>query len=173
MDGEFANRQRKHKHNPSHYRTGERKQAAASSAAATPTKKLAAQPKKETKKAASFDVTTRKGRADIAADTLAILKAGKYINASGVEHKILLPACLEATILYAPQDVPVKMGMAGATLDRKHDTSVQVVHCSTLECAQRLIVDEKRSDVCLLNFASARRAGGGFLEGAGMCTFIE
>lgn len=47
-----------------------------------------------------------------------------------------------------------------------HQLTISVTHESTQQAIYRLIVKEQKANVCLLNFASAKNAGGGFLSGA-------
>lgn len=48
----------------------------------------------------------------------------------------------------------------------KSQLNIQVTDESTQQAAYRLVVKQQKTDVVLLNFASAKNAGGGFLSGA-------
>src|SRR3569623_189973 len=102
----------------------------------------------------------RSNRATLAAETLAILQAGRYTNPAGrvVELGTLLRRAKDDTRSYPPgARVPVP-----AFPDRP--TRIEVVNASTLE-AVRGLVDEGHQTAAL-NFASAKNPGGGFLTGA-------
>ncbi|ULJ69707.1 TIGR02452 family protein [Wielerella bovis] len=68
------------------------------------------------------------------------------------------------TQLYRPQELADLYAH-----DREIGTSkinISVTRESTQQAAYRLVVEEQKAHVCLLNFASAKNAGGGFLSGA-------
>src|SRR3954469_19722868 len=97
--------------------------------------------------------------AEIARDTVEIVAAGRYTNRQGqkVAVRHLVEAAMDGTVSYPP----------GAALpsvvpsDRK--TVFEVVNDTTLEVARKLVAEEFKP--VALNFASARHAGGGFLNG--------
>ncbi|MCR3749644.1 TIGR02452 family protein [Lentzea californiensis] len=89
----------------------------------------------------------------IAHDTVAIAERGSYSTASG-EVSIAVAPAVAGTRLHLPDEV----------LSLPAETSgvhIDVTNESTLEATRRL-----GGDVAALNFASARNAGGGFLNGA-------
>ncbi|WP_196217835.1 TIGR02452 family protein [Streptomyces blattellae] len=92
----------------------------------------------------------------IARETAQIVTAGAYRAADGSE--ISLTAAIEAardgTRMYGPDPVPVAPPLSV-------DTFFEVTGESSLEAARRLA-----PEVAVLNFASARNPGGGFLNGA-------
>lgn len=103
----------------------------------------------------------------IATETLEILERGSYRAPSGAMRHIgaELSSAKKGTSLYTPEQLASLL----------EDTSREVVSSSaqidvTLErtqvAARRLCQDEGIADVVLLNFASARNAGGGFINGA-------
>ncbi|ULJ60709.1 TIGR02452 family protein [Wielerella bovis] len=68
------------------------------------------------------------------------------------------------TQLYRPQELADLYAH-----DREIGTSkinISVTRESTQQATYRLVVEEQKAHVCLLNFASAKNAGGGFLSGA-------
>ncbi len=98
--------------------------------------------------------------ASLAAATLEILKAGQYASPSGrvVDLSRQLRLAKDGTCSYAPA-VPVR-----TTVFPDRPARTEVVNASTLEVARQLVNDGQR--VAALNFASAKRAGGGFMSGA-------
>lgn len=104
----------------------------------------------------------RSYRADMAQETLLILRAGCYRTPSGQEVRIAdeLAAARDLTCAYPP-DSSVRVGVADAT-----PTRIEVTGESTLAAARRLTTAVSDCDPCCLNFASAKNPGGGFLGGA-------
>ncbi len=98
-----------------------------------------------------------------AQQTLAILESGAYLAPSGTAVSIgpEQRAAAQGTVLYTPEQVAGLLARSG------HGAAAQVVVTdeTTQAAARRLVVDEGR-DIVLLNFASARNVGGGFLNGA-------
>ncbi|MGW1167051.1 TIGR02452 family protein [Streptomyces sp. NPDC002550] len=96
----------------------------------------------------------------IAAETEQIVAAGRYRAPDGRE--VSLAARIEAaragTRMSGPEPVPVPEAAAGPTAD----TVFEVTGESSLEAARRLA----GAPVAVLNFASARNPGGGYLNGA-------
>ncbi len=102
-----------------------------------------------------------KARAKEVADwTLEAVARGRYAAPSGrtvhVAHDV--SAAVDATREYSPEEELAPMADAGRV------TSIRVVEASTLEAARELV--ERGVDVAALNFASAKRPGGGFRSGA-------
>ncbi len=96
----------------------------------------------------------------IAKQTEEIVEAGRYRAPDGrtVSIEAELTAAVAGTRLYGPEPVPV-------TPDTGRTTTIEVTDESSLVAARRLT----RSDpapVAVLNFASARNPGGGYLNGA-------
>ena len=96
-----------------------------------------------------------------AQETLAILEAGRYTAASGrvVEIRAAQKAAMAGTRLYAPSGFPDPIP---AYERRARETIIEVTGETTLEAAKRLAA----ADSFVLNFASAKNPGGGFLNGS-------
>jgi uncharacterized protein (TIGR02452 family) len=106
-------------------------------------------------------------RADLARETVEIVERGSYASATGRVVDIAQPIrdCLEATRYFPPEalerlrtDV---LGHQGA--DRA--TVVEVVNETTLSGLAR-VLSLGQGPVAVLNFASAKNPGGGFLNGS-------
>ncbi|MEU0833530.1 TIGR02452 family protein [Streptomyces sp. NPDC005969] len=97
----------------------------------------------------------------IARETEVIVEQRFYRTPAGREVSIerALAAALSGTRLYGPEPVPV------AVLDSDRTTVFEVTGESSLQAARRM-TGEGPGKVAVLNFASARNPGGGYLNGA-------
>jgi uncharacterized protein (TIGR02452 family) len=94
-------------------------------------------------------------------ETLRIIAEGRYSTKRGVvEIGEAIRGAVASTVTYKPGDVAPRQ-KGGAKTFR-----VEVTNETTSAAGRRLTIDEKESRVCVLNFASARKPGGGFLGGA-------
>jgi len=102
----------------------------------------------------------------IAEETLAILASGSYTTPSGstIDFGAEQRRAVAGTQLYTP-------GQCQSLLHTRptraaDDTRIDVTDETTQAAAARLVLSGRCSDVGVLNFASARSPGGGFLKGA-------
>ncbi|MFS0693053.1 TIGR02452 family protein [Streptomyces nitrosporeus] len=97
----------------------------------------------------------------IARETEAVVGAGRYRAPGGHEVDLARPlaAALSGTRLYGPGPVPV------AALDTCRTPVFEVTGESSLQAARRLTAAAP-GKVAVLNYASARNPGGGYLNGA-------
>ncbi|GGY41081.1 TIGR02452 family protein [Streptomyces omiyaensis] len=98
---------------------------------------------------------------EIARQTEAIVAAGSYTAPDGrtVSLREDLAAALAGTRMYGPEPVPVTPGTGRAG-------RIEVTGESSLRAARRMTGADAGAPVAVLNFASARNPGGGYLNGA-------
>lgn len=102
------------------------------------------------------------GRRSIASDTINILENGCYQTANGkVSIQSELEYCIDQTCLFTPDDLQSLRVELQAV-----NTQIEVVNETSLEGAKRLYDSRAFKRILVLNFASAKNAGGGFLRGA-------
>ncbi len=107
---------------------------------------------------------------EIGRETLAILDRGEYLAPGGgiVSLRESLDRARQATIHYTPQGLAELIDrLAGSLRDGPPSkTRFDVVNATTLAVARNLSGMDEGVDVLALNFASAKRPGGGFLGGS-------
>jgi uncharacterized protein (TIGR02452 family) len=99
-------------------------------------------------------------RAQLAEETLAILRAGRYTHSDGhtVHIEDMLDRAIASTRTLSPGDTP-RLRQAP-----RPETLITVKNETTLQAGRRLVAEGR--DVAILNFASAKNPGGGFLGGS-------
>lgn len=107
----------------------------------------------------------RNERAAIAAETVQILSSGSYAGRATKSISILpeLNHSINETRLFSPGQLAK---LAANEPARRGVPKIQVMNCSTLSAARRLHAAYGAERIALLNFASARNPGGGFLSGS-------
>jgi len=103
---------------------------------------------------------------ETATETLQILDSGYFIapDSRRVEIQPALTEAVEKTRLYTPEQASA----AFESLNPKPSQlpAIEVTGETTQIAARRLVESESVADLVTLNFASARNAGGGFINGA-------
>jgi uncharacterized protein (TIGR02452 family) len=104
---------------------------------------------------------------DIAKETLQILETGKFVSTTGdvISFSIEQQLAEKNTKLYRPQEVADLLDRKIPS-DRPSSLVIEVTEETTQVAAHRLVMSEGCRDLVLLNFASARNPGGGFINGA-------
>jgi uncharacterized protein (TIGR02452 family) len=112
----------------------------------------------------------RNKRISVANETLKIMEEGGYQNNrnESVDMAAALQQAVANTIHYRPEDFTAVFAQRDQQLKAAtiYNTNITVTEESTFGAAHRLIVTNGITDVCCLNFASAKNPGGGFLGGA-------
>ncbi|MCC3159878.1 TIGR02452 family protein [Hymenobacter sp. 15J16-1T3B] len=108
----------------------------------------------------------REQRQQLARLTLDALETGRYRTATGREVTIEAwqHAAHHGSLLYRPADADALGQELGAALPDAQPAEVRVYQATTLQAAEALCREFGR--VGVLNFASARNPGGGFLGGS-------
>lgn len=98
------------------------------------------------------------------------METGGYQNNKheSVDIAAALEHAIANTVHYRPEDFTTVFAQRDQQLKAAttYNTNITVTGETTFAAARRLIVAEGITDVCCLNFASAKNPGGGFLGGA-------
>ena len=109
-------------------------------------------------------MSTRERRAHIAAETVELLRRGSYmVNGAEVPLAAALESMRRGTTLYTPTELTTLVNALEPPAPVH--TTIQVANCTTFAAAKSLVDSGLGNPLCL-NFASAKRPGGGFLSGA-------
>jgi len=103
----------------------------------------------------------------ISKETLTILDSGHYHTAEGnrIDIAASQEAAMKGTRLLTPDELAELFTKRSAK--QSHiSAAMRVSGDKTQEAARRMVQDEGIDDLLVLNFASARNVGGGFLRGA-------
>ncbi len=109
---------------------------------------------------------------NVAKETLTILENGHYVTSSGIVVAFLSEqkAAIAGTRLYTPEQLHTMLtsqhDCQKVAPKPETDLVIKVTDETTQIAARRLIQDEGCHDLVLLNYASARNPGGGFINGA-------
>lgn len=100
-----------------------------------------------------------------------IIAAGSYVNLRGARVDLAadVAAACRGTRFYTPeqtQQLLADQAALSAGDVARQETAFEVTGETSTQAGQRLVRDEGASDVAILNFASARNPGGGYLGGA-------
>ncbi len=103
-------------------------------------------------------------RVQIAQDTLSIIKRCQYQSPQGetVDLQADIDRCLQHTQLLTPK----QLSELAPALPVYETRQIEVVNETSLEGAKRLHDQQRFQRIGVLNFASAKNAGGGFLGGS-------
>ncbi|MFO0725379.1 MAG: TIGR02452 family protein [Myxococcota bacterium] len=104
----------------------------------------------------------------IGAETLRIIEAGRYTAPSGraVELSSAIAAAKAGTRCYDPAEVAALAAARPVPSPDAQPPKMEVTGETTQAAAARLMNTEGVTELMLLNYASARNVGGGFLGGA-------
>ncbi|GAA6620688.1 TIGR02452 family protein [Scytonema sp. NUACC26] len=107
-------------------------------------------------------------RIAIAQNTLEILEIGSYISPNGNQVYIApeLEYCLDKTKCYSPDNLSQIEFEVLKSVPRFSSTEFEVRNETTLMGAERIAKTGKFQQIGVLNFASAKNPGGGFLKGS-------
>ena len=99
-------------------------------------------------------------RTEIANKTLEIIQNGFYdYKGKKIPVEKELEESIKSTFTIAPNDWDA---ILKTPIENKFETEIITKNCSTIEA----IIQEENGKICVLNFASAKNPGGGFLGGA-------
>jgi uncharacterized protein (TIGR02452 family) len=104
---------------------------------------------------------------EIARETLEVQDRGSYRTAAGtLEIGAAQRAAVAGTRLFRPAELASLLTSGAPGSAGQFEPTFAVTAERTQDAARRLVEEEGAADLVLLNFASARNVGGGFLNGA-------
>lgn len=112
-------------------------------------------------------MSRRSGRANLAKTTLQVMDVGRYVNPQGESVSIAeaLEACQAGSEFYEPAELERLREEVLAAPCPDAETWFELANETTLEGAHALALTENTGRIGVLNFASAKNPGGGFLGG--------
>jgi uncharacterized protein (TIGR02452 family) len=107
-------------------------------------------------------------RISIAQNTIAILETANYTSDTGklVDFQQYLQSCLAGTKYYEPDTLAHIQTEVVSQSPQYANTEFEVKNETTLIGARRIVATQKFHKIGVLNFASAKNPGGGFLKGS-------
>ena len=110
----------------------------------------------------------RNQRSKLARQTVEIVEQGRYSTAEGMEVDLQtsVARCLESTRSFTPEDLVKVEAEKLREPGSRRVLIYRVSNETTLAGARSLVASGQHSRVAVLNFASARNPGGGFLSGS-------
>tara|TARA_R110002095_G_scaffold57178_1_gene48960 strand:+ start:17945 stop:18805 length:861 start_codon:yes stop_codon:yes gene_type:complete len=113
-------------------------------------------------------MTSRTGRASLAKTTLQVMEVGQYVNPRGESVTIAaeMEACNAGSAHFEPTQLEQLRDEVAATPCPFTETRFELANETTLEGARALTAAEETGRTGVLNFASAKNPGGGFLGGS-------
>ncbi len=107
-------------------------------------------------------------RKKIAEETLEIVRQGWYMSPSGkkVEIRSAIDACRDNTLDLTPDQLQKRLKEALSKSSGFDKSDIVVVNETTISGLTRVSRDKKPRRIAVLNFASAKHPGGGFLNGS-------
>ncbi len=109
----------------------------------------------------------RSTRLELAKQTVEITERGNYVSTAGREVSIAQPLhwCLGGTRFFVPEELARLRDKILSEPSPEHRTIIEVANETTLQGVARLLAVAPEP-VAVLNFASAKNPGGGFLNGS-------
>ncbi len=103
----------------------------------------------------------------VAQETLKIVESGKLITSTGVaiDFSVEQQTAETGTALYTPQQLAELLERSPSPVQNR-STVIEVTNETTQVAAHRIVHQSGCKDLVLLNYASARNPGGGFINGA-------
>lgn len=106
----------------------------------------------------------RDNRLKIAQETVSIIENASYQkNGTSISIAEELKNTVERTKTYSPEEIEQLTSSILAKVENTKRSAIQVWNCSSIEALQKI---GNTSKIAILNFASAKNPGGGFLGGA-------